>query len=400
MLPALLAAFLLQAGPQEQKDFWTRDALLGDWGGIRPPLEEVGLTWTVEYTGEIISNVSGGVHRDVGADLLLDWVIDADLEKILGWTGGSARINPLWIAGDGVAGDVGDITKVSNITATGGVRVFEAWLQQKLLEGGFSIRAGLLAADQEFALTPSSALFYNSVFGGPVYLTPNIPWPLYPVGALGVRVRCEPAKGFYLMGAVYDGDPGTEESNRSGFNIHLNHRDGAFAIGGGGYTFDDDLPATVKIGAFYHSADFTKFSTGRQVSGLGGVYGTFHKLVYKEGPLPGLLEYHFRAGFSQEDRSFVSFGMNTGLRFTGLIPGRDSDVFGLGWIYARISDDFADAQPNPGPWSYESVIEVTYKFMVTPAWDFQPDLQYVMHPGGTSLVRNALVLGLRIDIFF
>src|SRR5882672_6544348 len=318
MLPTLLAAFLLQAAPPEEpKDFWTRDTILGDLGGVRTDLEAGGLRWSLLYTGEIMSNVHGGLERDTGVDMLLDWVIDADFQKMLGWTGGSARINPLWIAGDGISEDVGDLTKVSNISARGGVRVFEAWVQQVLLDGGLSLRAGIMGADQEFAISPSSLLMFNSSFGAPIFLSGNLSWPIYPLGDLGFRVRCEPAKGFYLMGAVFEGDAGAEQFNRSGLNVRLRNGDGLFAIGGAGWTFDDQLTGMVKIGGFYHSADFIEFSTGKPVSGLGGGYAVLDKRIYKEGPIPGALDFHLRFGFAQEDRAQISFGMSTGLKSTG-----------------------------------------------------------------------------------
>jgi len=258
----LLLAAALQA-PQDPPGFWERDTLLGDWGGVRPSLAEHGLSSTLAFTGEVISNVHGGIERDTGAGLLLDWVIDANFNKMLGWTGGSARINPIWIASD-----VGDICQVSNITAKGAVRVFEAWLQQTFYDGSLSLRAGLMGADQEFAISPSSLLLYNSAFGAPIFLTANLSWPIYPVGGLGARVRCEPAKGLYLMGGVFEGDAGQQDFNRTGFRIKLQSGEGQFAIGGGGYTFDEELPGTVKIGGFYHSADFTEFKTGKTVFGI------------------------------------------------------------------------------------------------------------------------------------
>jgi porin len=399
VLSPLLLAALLQAAPDPQ-DFWTRDSLLGDPSGVRADLADRGLSWTLAYTGEVISNVSGGLQKDVGVDHLLDWVIDADFQKMLGWTGGSARLNPLWIAGDGIAKDVGDLTQVSNISASGGTRIFEAWLQQNFGDHALSIRAGIMGADQEFAISPSSLLLFNSSFGAPIFVTANVRWPVYPVGGLGARVRCEPGGGLYLMGGVYDGNADLADVNRTGVRIKLQHGDGQFAIGGAGWNFDEDLPGVVKLGGFYHSADFTQFSTGKTVSGLGGAYAVFDKRLYKEGPLPGTLDYHFRVGFAQQDRSFVHFSMSTGVKSTGLIPGRPLDVAGLGWIYARISPYYADAQPQPEPWSYESVLEATYQFFVTPAWSLQPDVQYVMHPGGSTLIRNATVLGLRVDITF
>ena len=130
MIGALLVAAALQAPPS----WWDEPTMVGDRLGIRPTLAEAGVTSGIAFTGEVISNVDGGLERDTGADLLLDWVIDVDLNKAVGWTGGSARINPMWLAGDSLTGDVGDLTIVSNIAGRGGVRVFEAWLQQSLFD--------------------------------------------------------------------------------------------------------------------------------------------------------------------------------------------------------------------------------------------------------------------------
>jgi porin len=399
VLLALLTFAAVQAPPDPQ-DFWSRDTLLPDWGNVRHDLADHGIRWTLEFTGEVLSAVSGGADQDTGADLLLDWVIDADFDKLLGWTGGSGRINPLWLAGDGIDSNVGDLTRISNITGKGDVRVFEAWLQQTLYENTFSLRAGIMGADQEFAISQTGLLYFNSSFGAPVFLSANLAWPIYPVGALGARIRCELGSGVYLMGGVYDGDSGSEEFNRSGFRIRLTHGDGLFSIGGIGWIFGGDLPGLLKLGGFYHDADFLNFKTGHDDAGFGGAYVVFERKIYKEGPIPGELDVHFRLGFAQEDRAFVDAALDASANFTGVIPGRDNDVIGLGWIYARIGRDFANTQPNPGPWSYESVIEVTYRFVVTPALNFQPDFQYLLHPGGTSSTPNATVVGIRVDIKF
>ena len=83
MLEALLAILTvsLQAAPQEEPGFWRRDTILGDLGGVRPSLAERGITFTLAFTGEVVSSVSGGLSRDTGADLLMDWMIDVDLSK-------------------------------------------------------------------------------------------------------------------------------------------------------------------------------------------------------------------------------------------------------------------------------------------------------------------------------
>jgi len=52
------------------------------------------------------------------------------------------------------------------------------------------------------------------------------------------------------------------------------------------------------------------------------------------------------------------------------------------------------------PWGHETVFEAPYKITLTPWWSLQPDVQYVLHPGGSTEIPNALVLGLRIDLLF
>ena len=88
------------------------------------------------------------------------------------------------------------------------------------------------------------------------------------------------------------------------------------------------------------------------------------------------------------------------MHHTGLIPGRPRDVLGLGVIYARISRDFARTQPDRASWGHETVVELTYKIAFAPWWSLQPDVQYVVHPGGSTATPNAVVVGLRLDLLF
>lgn len=391
MIPALLV--LMALGAQDPPGFWDRDSLTGDAGSVRPELAKAGVTFTLELTAEVISNVHGGLQRDTGVDTLLDWVIDADLNKAVGWGGGSARINPMWLAGDGLAGDVGDITLVSNINGRGGARVFEAWLQQSLFDDGFSLRGGILAADQEFAITTGGLLYYNSVFGGPVFLSANVPWPIYPVGAVGLRAKVNLSKEAYVQVAVYDGNPGSEDFNRTGVRIRFDSGDGAFWITEAGWKSPGELPTSLKAGLFHHTQKLPGFTTTAERPLTGGYALAEQRLA------PGV-DAFVRLGCAQTNRAFVPFGMDGGINLTGLIPGRPQDVLGLGVIYARASEDFAESQPDRPLWGYEAVVELTYKLVLSPWWNFQPDVQVVIHPGGSTSIPDAVVVGIRLDLFF
>lgn len=359
--------------------------MAGDLGGLRPAHADAGVTYTLAFTAEIMSNVEGGLEQDAAADLLMDWVIDADLSKAFGWTGGAARINPMWLAGTAISDDVGDLTRVSNITGREGVRVFEAWLQQTLFNGALSLRAGILAADQEFAFTAAGALYFNSAFGASVFTSANLSVPIYPVGAPGARARIDFTKTAYFQAAVYDGDPGTESFNRSGLRVRMTDEEGLFSIAESGITLGETV---LKAGGFLHTA--------RAVDSLAGGYAVVEQKLSRELGIDVFL----RLGYAQEDRSVVSHGLDCGINFTGVIPRRPADVLGIGFIYARIGRDFAQAQPNRRFWGYESVIEVTYKIAFSPWLSVQPDIQVVVHPGGSTELADAVVLGLRLDVLF
>ena len=402
MLIALFVAAALQTSSaqasedrQDPPGFWERDALFGDWGGVRSSLADQGVTTTLAFTGEVLGATSGGTDRDRGSGLLLDWVVDSNLSTLLGWTGASARINPLWLAGDEISANLGDLTKVSNIAGRGGVRVFEFWLQQSVADNLASLRAGILAADQEFAITGSALLYYNSVFGGPVFLTPNLPWPIYPLGALGARVRVDPDASTYVQVGVYEGSPGTEADNRSGLNVDLSTDEGVFVIGEAGWKSGGELPFLLKAGAYYHSGD-----VAASRSGVAGAYALIERKLCRPGSFPGMVDAFVRVGFAQDDKSLVSFGVDAGVNVTGLLSFRPEDILGLGVIYGRISRHYAQTQTHPSIWGYEAVIEATYKIVITPAWSLQPDVQYIVHPGGTTAETNATVIGLRVDVNF
>ena len=56
----------------------------------------------------------------------------------------------------------------------------------------------------------------------------------------------------------------------------------------------------------------------------------------------------------------------------------------------------------------ETFVEATYQVQVLPWWQIQPDIQYVVNPGGglanpndpTQKIKNELVIGLRTNITF
>ena len=104
----------------------------------------------------------------------------------------------------------------------------------------------------------------------------------------------------------------------------------------------------------------------------------------------------------------MPFFCNGGTLIRGLIPGRPEDTLGFGVIYGKFSPDLQAAQelaqvlaPTVGVQEYELVFEWAYRVrMRNGAMFFQPDLQYIVNPGGAHQYANAFQVGAQAGVNF
>ena len=118
----------------------------------------------------------------------------------------------------------------------------------------------------------------------------------------------------------------------------------------------------------------------------------------------------------QADRNLVTFSMNAGVTLHEPFRHRDSDTFAVGMGYAKVSSVASRLDRDTAAFSGtfvptrggETYFEVSYQYQVFPWWQLQPDLQYVINPGGgvvnpndpSSRIGNEVILGLRTTILF
>jgi len=213
---------------------------------------------------------------------------------------------------------------------------------------------------------------------------------------------------------------------------------GALVVSELAYSFDakPDLPkppSDVKLGGWYHTADFPDLrrdTLGRSLadpasSGVAathrgdfGLYTVLDKLLWQppDAANRGLSGF-LRIGGAPGDRNLISLEVDAGLTFKGLFPTRELDVLGVGASYARIGyarrldrDEILFTGIERPIRDYESVLEITYEARIAPLWLLQPDLQLIFRPGGHTVaplpapvgrpIPNALVVGLRSGITF
>ena len=411
-----------------------RETLVPDWQGRRAKLAEKGFDYTITYIGEVLGNVSGGLERGVIYEGLLKVQLDFDTEKLGAWKSGTFHVSALCPHGEGLSERyLGDLFTLSNIDSADTVRLFELWYQHQFFSEWFSVRAGLLAADEEFASTDTGAAFINGTVGWPAVIALNTPAPAYPVATPGVRLAFDLGRGWSLATAAYNGDPSPADCDGNELNPHgmgWSLRD-VFCIAElkrqwNNQASDSGLLGQAKFGGWYHSGQFDHqrlddtggsladpTSTGRplQLHGNWGCYLTAEQQVWRESTEAsnsGEGAYLFaRFGGTPGDRSPLEIYAEGGVTYLGLLPGRDNDVFGLATVYGQMSrearrlvDDCNHLANTFDPLpDYELVLEATYRMFVRAGVSIQPVVAYLVHPGG-SAGANALVLGWRFNLEF
>ncbi len=421
-----------EATASPTKNYFEGDYAFGDFGGVRTDLEARGITLFGGYAVEVWGNTTGGLKRGTVYTGLLDFGVDLDLGQLAGLDGLTFRSSWLWLSGRDASEDlVGNILTTSNIAGFNTLRAFELWLQQSLLADRLTIRVGQLAADDEFIISDTAGTFLNGTFGWPALASEALPngGPAYPLATLGIRLAVHPTPWFSFLSAAFQGNPFAEDVNRHGFRWRLDDENGYTFINEAQFRWEEaSLPGTVKLGGFANTEFFERSNgSGETLYGNFGFYAVADQALYRESGIPTAIEPTLskdaksfkepvaviepsnqglnafaRVGFTPQDRNFIGFYFDTGFAYTGLIPTRDNDVFGVALGYASLTDDAAQAAFDEGSREvgYEIVLEATYDIEVTPWLHVQPDAQYVVRPGASGDLGNAFVLGGRASVVF
>jgi porin len=400
--------------------------LLGDLGGVRTALEKAGIELGLTYIGEIFGSISGGIKRGVVYDGRLTMSLDVNFEKLAGWSGATAHVDAFQIHGRGPSANlVGNLMTLSSIEALPATRLNTLWFEQKLFDERVTIRGGQLAADTEFITSETAGGLINSTFGWPLLTAADTTGggPAYPLATPGIRLQLKPVEELTLRAGVFAGNPGG-----SGCTINpqiCNPSGTTFSLSGGAlwlaeleYGANKEknsayLPGTYKLGAWRETGTFMDQFTDAPVRhGDWGVYAIADQTVWRRTPGEEQgVNVFMRLGGAPSDRNLITWYADGGLGFKGPLVERPDDVLTIGVAYGRISNQAALADRLAGPPTpvrdHETLVEVSYNINIIPGWSLQPDLQYVIHPGGnaakptgTGTIQDAMVLGLRTTLNF
>jgi len=401
----------IAGGLQEHEPGEAEVEVLGigsQFDAFRRGIESHGITLGGSYTAEFSGVVTGGIRRRFDFRNLLTIDLGVDLDEAIGWSGASAFLQYLSVNPNGGAkggsNDAGDIQGYSNLESRRHLdTIYELWFQQELFDERLRFKAGKFDANSEFAFVDAAGDFANSSAG----FSPTIlALPTYPESATGAgvfgtvvdtdRLVLELAYGFF------DGATSADEveTGRRGpstfFDSHLS--DDYFHIvqavlsweGGGSNGWWRAGRAT--LGGWYHDGTFERFDGGVE-NGTGGLSATFEQRVWASDARS--VDVFGQLGWADDIVAEIGGHVALGIVCGGCILAREQDRMGAYATLALLSDE-----PGAGFDGDELAIGVFYRFQLPAATFVQPEIQYVVNPGGNPNLDDALVLGVRAGIEF
>ena len=410
-------------------DFWHQQYLFGDWGGKRTELEKEGITFDFNNIGDFLTDVTGSQVHHATYFGRFRFTTDIDFNKLAGFDG-EFFFSPIWQYGQNLSGQYLHVnTLTSSIAGTNSVRIDQLWYQQGLFNHMMTVKLGQVAPVNEFGATD----FFDILFNDELGYAPNAIFPtrepFSPAGKPGVIVWGDLSPitpGLYIKGGVFTAydDPYHPDGNGVGYGDDFNN--GIAAAFEVGYKEQNtSYPGVYKLGSTLGQpkGGYINVSNGDHYDSDYNIYFTAEKTVYhpeepaaasdpkdaksmksggetldtKRG-LDLLLELVGEPG----DRNSLGYEATVGARYTGLFDCRPEDKIGAGIIYSDNSNSASAAyyDANQRTLGGEFTYELDYQYNPAPWLSIQPDVQYIMNPGGDYQRQDIVVLGLRTIVRF
>ncbi len=344
------------------------------WTGLAQA-EPDNIDLELSYTGEGVSNISGGIKQGYLYHGAGDLTLGLDTERAHWWSGGYCFLEVLLNHGANPSQYIGDTQTASNIADKNRTRLQQLWFEQQFGQHA-SLLFGLHDLNSEFYVSEYGSLFLNSSFGIGPDISTNAATSLWPEAGLTIRAAWH-GKHLYAQLAAYDGDPATR-ALRAG-------SEGIMWIAETGIHRGE---SAYKLGLWHHTAPKSA-PDGRIFSSNSGLYAV------ADQPLNNNAGIFLQLGIARPDRNDIASYLGLGIHIHGLIPTRDNDAFGI--ALARAGFSRINRQVNILA-AAETSLEITYDMAMTDWLSIHPSFQWIRHPGGDMTLKAPQVAMLRIEL--
>lgn len=379
------------------------DTLSGDWGGRRTKMSAQGYDWELGYKLSLHYKNSQPDQRLYGFDNL-DVILNLDGEKLVGLKGATAQLYVLGNHGSKPGALSGrGLDNMETAEGANTLKLYQAWIQQALLEDKLTILVGLYDLNSEFYATDASGMFLQPTYGigdelaGTGQNGPSV----FPTASFAIRARYE-SQGYYVQGVTLDGVPG-DPDNHHGTHVQFNKGDGVLNVVEAGIPLDSATPSGNKLGlgVWRYTARFDAVDpavTEKQISS--GFYAVAEKvLLADQGGEDPQVSGFVRGGKADGNTSQVDLSWSVGLVFANAASPREQDEWGFAYMLNRNGAGFL-ADPANTQVVHEDSLELDYRYQAIPGLVLQPSFQYVIHHNSDPGQDGTWWTGLRLEATF
>ena len=398
-------------------DVFSRKTLSGNWGGLRHQLEDDGLKFTADYTGETAYNLHGGLHRSARYSQNIKLGVQFDLSKLYGLdNAGKVQITLNDRRGNSASEDlVGNRLPIQENYGGLYTRLTELSYERSLFTPALNVKLGYMAMGNDIGGLDSGILcnFMNAGFcGHPLNMSGGSGWSNYPNAHLGVRIKYDLSPSWQLRVAAFNVDPSSNGNSSRAWHLGPKHTTGTVVPIELVYKQQSELPGEYKLGYYYDSSDAKRIGSDKEVAGRGGHYLLVDQAVWNSTTAKGR-SVHVFGQYSAASSAASPFTKwyGVGMVLNKPFAGRPHDTLAIGYGRAvpnprsrEVLESAAIAHSEfvPNLDSGEQLLEISYGYQATPWLLLRPDLQYIIEPGAFSgeQIQNALVIGLQAKATF
>jgi porin len=398
------------------------DTLTGDWGGLRTRLWEAGVDLTAGYKGELASNVEGGGPTSATEAGQFAFGATIDSAKRFGWPGGTFQVSIAYRQGAPLGVDF--LQEPQEVYGRGDIiRLTELWYEQKLDDDKVTFKIGRMPQG-DFDSFP--CYFMNLTFCGAA--GGNIVgdyWFNWPIAQWAGWTRVE-LGAFDLMAGVYVTNPtDLDKAFAPGWFSGAKGVMGRAEVGWSPKFGPSHLRGRYQLGAWYDTGGGDDVLLGVDgkpfaLTGEHPLYRSRRYGYYLQGVQqitgtgaadPGAdwttirgLSIFFNFIQGDRDTSTLDNQVAVGLFYAAPFASRPMDHIGIAFgrtdYNYRAAESFALERPGIQPPRAEYVSELYYNYVLFHWIAIQPDVQYVIDPGGYPARKPAVVMGAKTAINF
>ncbi|MCH9632101.1 MAG: hypothetical protein S4CHLAM6_04250 [Chlamydiae bacterium] len=382
---------------------WESDQLHDPWG-FRTKMGDRGVFVLPSYIQDLDWPTVGGFKTTNYPLYLFLFALELgiDFEKLLGAKGTSLYSD--FVVHNGASPTqnyVKDFQGFDNLEAFSLVQLAELWIQQDFLEGKLDLRVGKIDTYGVFIYTPfAQDLINNSFSQFPTILA----YPSYPSPAVGIIVNAKPAKWITLRTSIFDGS--TAQNIRTGnlgakrffqnLGKHVLLLNEVNFFWGREHYFGEAI-----LGFWGFNGRLVNFNGGSSGKAT-GPYASLSQTLWKQRKLhidstqefkPSALGAFSQWGYVNQKISGAKFFLAGGLKYKNIVKKFDRDSLSIGATTVY----FSQSPGSSFTQSFETALECTYQIKLIKGVLIQPDLQWIINPGGEGR-RNALVALLRLTV--